>query len=335
MKNLIFPIVLFFAEGVFGFETDGVKSVSAKEGDSVTLNTCFNPTQKYNTIRWEFESAVIARIEDQASPASVLDGPDGRFRDRLELDLESGSLTIRNIRTNHSGLYKVHIISTSVYIIKRFNVTVTGVFDPDADEIKSVSVMEGEPVTLKTDVRLQKDVLMLWKFARPTKGSPVHLNPCQSDATAIAKIDGETREISLDSGDRELFNNRLKVDKLRGSLTISDVRPEHSGFYILQISNNAGTKCRRFSVTVHDVSRSHSHVVWMSIALVLLSVMVVGCLAAGIKNWNVLLRRASSNNCCQPMETQKPDETEETTVSKGESVPLNTACNKRRDEMEV
>lgn len=128
--------------------------------------------------------------------------------------------------------------------------TFPGVFDPDADKIKAVSAIEGESVTLNTDIKLQKDDLMLWRFAKATKGNPVHHNPCQSDATAIAKIYGETLEISLDPGDSDIFNNIVKVDKLSGSLTITSIRPEHSGIYILQISDNTGTKCRRFSVTV-------------------------------------------------------------------------------------
>ncbi|XP_048038492.1 uncharacterized protein si:dkey-182g1.10 [Megalobrama amblycephala] len=325
MNNLIFPIFLFFAEGLFGFETDGVKSLSVMEGDSVTLHTCLNEIQKYEKIMWKFEDNLIAQInKDQTS--STYDGADGRFRDRLELDSESGSLTIRNIRTNHSGLYKVDMFSTSGSSNKkRFNVTVIGVFDPDADKIKPVSVMEGDPVVLNSDVKLHKDDLMLWRFAQATKRcvyNPVHHNPCLSDTTAIAKIDGETREVSLDAGVSEIFNNRLKMDKMSGSLTITNVRTEHSGFYILQISNNTGTKYRRFNVTVRAVTESHSCTVWMSIALVLLLMIAVGCLAAGIKNWNVLLGRLRSYNCCR---SKGPQEMEsESIVRKGQPLILNT-----------
>ncbi|XDV23377.1 hypothetical protein PO909_027970 [Leuciscus waleckii] len=322
MDSLIFPILLIFAEGVFGFETDGVKSVSVKEGDSVTLNTCLNQIQKSNKILWMFENAVIANIKDQK--LSTGDGPDGRFRDRLELDFESGSLTIRNTRTNHSGLYQVDMFSTSKSS-KKFNVTVTGVFDPDADQIKAVSAMEGKSVTLNTDIKLQNDDLMLWRFAKATKGNPVHYNPCQSDATAIAKIYGETQDISLDPGDSDIFNNIVKVDKLSGSLTITNIRPEHSGIYILQISNNTGTKCRRFRITVSDVKKSHSHVVWMSIALVVLLMMTVGCLAAGIKNWKVLFRRVRSYNCCQSKRSQEMESTSKTVIGT-EPVVLDTDC---------
>ncbi|XP_077081744.1 uncharacterized protein LOC143735453 [Siphateles boraxobius] len=322
MKSLIFPILLIFGEGVFGFETDGVKSVSVKEGDSVTLHTCLNQIQKFNKILWMFENAVIANIKDQQ--LSTEDGPDGRFRDRLELDFESGSLTIRNIRTNHSGLYQVDIFSTSK-ASKKFIVTVTGVFDPDADQIKAVSGMEGDPVTLNTDVKLQKDDLMLWRFARATKGNPVHHNPCQSDATAIAKIYGESREISLDPGDGEIFSNVVKVDKLSGSLTITDIRPEHSGIYILQISGNTGTKCRRFRITVSDLKKSHSHVVWMSIALLLIAIMTFGCLAVAVLKRKVLLWTVC--NCCQPKAAQDSEKNEDQRASKQESVSLKSAGN--------
>ncbi|CAM4659234.1 unnamed protein product [Leuciscus chuanchicus] len=341
MDSLIFPILFIFAEGVFGFETDGVKSVSVKEGDSVTLNTCLNQMQKSNKILWMFENAVIANIKDQK--LSTEDGPDGRFRDRLELDFESGSLTIRNIRSNHSGLYQVDMFSTSKSS-KKFNVTVTGVFDPDADQIKAVSAMEGKSVTLNTDIKLQKDDLMLWRFAKATKGNPVHHNPCQSDATAIAKIYGETREISLDPGDSDIFNNIVKVDKLSGSLTITSIRPEHSGIYILQISDNTGTKCRRFRITVSDAAKSYLCVVWMSIALVLIVILTVGCLAAGILYRKDLFTTVRRNICCQPEKAQDSgllvhgvfvavtDEVKPVSVMKGDSVTLNTGVSELQSD---
>ncbi|XP_016107684.1 uncharacterized protein [Sinocyclocheilus grahami] len=330
MKNLVvLAFFLFFADAVFGFETDGVKSISVMEGDSVTLHTCLNQIQKYDTILWKFENTLIAQFNKASQTFSTKDGNDGRFRDRLELNTESGSLTIRNIRTNHSGFYKVDMISTSGSSNRRFNVTVTGVFDPDADKLKPVSAKEGESVTLNTDFKVQKDDLMLWKFGRATVGckyNPLHHVPCQSDVTAIAKIDGETREVSSDTGYSEMFNNRLKMDKLTGSLTITNIRPEHSGFYILQISNNTGTKYRRFNVTVSAVTKSHSHVVWMSIAIVLLLMVAVWCLATGFKNRrnrNFLFGKLRSNNCCQSTGAQEPESMPKSVIE-GEPVTLNT-----------
>ncbi|KAL0161426.1 hypothetical protein M9458_045151, partial [Cirrhinus mrigala] len=50
---------------------------------------------------------------------------DGKFRHRLELDHQTGSLNITNIRTTDSGLYELKIISSRYTINRRINVTVT------------------------------------------------------------------------------------------------------------------------------------------------------------------------------------------------------------------
>uniref|UniRef100_A0A8C2CZD1 Ig-like domain-containing protein n=1 Tax=Cyprinus carpio TaxID=7962 RepID=A0A8C2CZD1_CYPCA len=49
--------------------------------------------------------------------------PDERFRDRLKLDRQTGSLTITNITTQHTGLYEVKIIGTK-RSTKTFSVSV-------------------------------------------------------------------------------------------------------------------------------------------------------------------------------------------------------------------
>ncbi|KTF94030.1 hypothetical protein cypCar_00034802 [Cyprinus carpio] len=51
------------------------------------------------------------------------DFPDGRFRDRLKLDNQTGSLTITDITTEHAGLYELDI-SGAKKTLKTFNVSV-------------------------------------------------------------------------------------------------------------------------------------------------------------------------------------------------------------------
>ncbi len=82
------------------------ESVSVTEGDSVTLKTNATEAQQADDILWQFasEKTLIAKVKKQQQVFSTFDGPDGRFRDRLKLDDQTGSLTITNITTKHAGL---------------------------------------------------------------------------------------------------------------------------------------------------------------------------------------------------------------------------------------
>ncbi|XP_050950424.1 SLAM family member 5-like [Labeo rohita] len=109
--------------GVSGVHNE-VKPVSVTEGDSVTLHTDVE-IQRDDQILWVFgpKETRIAEIYRQNMHPSTYDGI-GVFRDRLQMDSKTGSLVIRNIRTEHSGLYKLQIISNIGTSYKRFNVTV-------------------------------------------------------------------------------------------------------------------------------------------------------------------------------------------------------------------
>ncbi|XP_016333472.1 natural killer cell receptor 2B4-like, partial [Sinocyclocheilus anshuiensis] len=100
---------------------DAVKSVSVMEGDSVTLQIDAK-IQRDSVIIWRFgnESPPIATINSGAVNFSPSDGPDGRFRDRLKLDIKTGTLTITNTRTTDSGVYQfsgenIYSFKVSVY----------------------------------------------------------------------------------------------------------------------------------------------------------------------------------------------------------------------------
>ncbi|XP_026101105.1 SLAM family member 9-like, partial [Carassius auratus] len=110
------------SSGTFG--VNAVKSVSVLEGDSVTLDSGLNEMMDDDMILWRFgsENTSVAQIDVLAGSVTVYDDVlDERFRDRLKLDHQTGSLTITNTRTEHTGLYTLQIIRN---VSKSFNLTV-------------------------------------------------------------------------------------------------------------------------------------------------------------------------------------------------------------------
>ncbi|XDV23635.1 hypothetical protein PO909_028128 [Leuciscus waleckii] len=107
------------------FGVDEMKSVSVMEGDSVTLNTDVTEIRKDEDILWTFgaKTSLIAEISRAAGIFSTYNGTDGRFRDRLKLDDQTGSLTITNITTEHAGVYQLQITGAKL-TSKSFSVSV-------------------------------------------------------------------------------------------------------------------------------------------------------------------------------------------------------------------
>ncbi|KTF84304.1 hypothetical protein cypCar_00012763 [Cyprinus carpio] len=99
--------------GFFSFDKDGV---SVMEGDSVTLHTGVQ-MKKGRKNEWYFNRSHIARICEypcfSCTDVQCNKGKE-RFRDRLKLDNQTGSLTIRDIRTTDSGLYDLLIMRFGV-----------------------------------------------------------------------------------------------------------------------------------------------------------------------------------------------------------------------------
>ncbi len=95
------------------------ESVSVMEGDSVTLNTNVTELHKHDDVNWYYGPNRVAKI------FSTFDVPDGRFRNRLKLNNQTGSLTITNITTQHAGLYKL-VSDGTKYSSRTFSVSVYG-----------------------------------------------------------------------------------------------------------------------------------------------------------------------------------------------------------------
>ncbi|KTF87169.1 hypothetical protein cypCar_00047488 [Cyprinus carpio] len=111
-----------------------------------------------------------------------------------------------------------------------------GVFG-DTDLMKSVSVTEGDSVTLNTDVtEVQRDDQILWMFG-PNETRTVELY----------------KHIIDMFNSNEIFGDRLQMDSFTGSLTIRNIRRTDSGLYKRQIRSHRGNSDKTFSVTVYGV----------------------------------------------------------------------------------
>ncbi|XDV23498.1 hypothetical protein PO909_028058 [Leuciscus waleckii] len=121
---VLFCFCCWSLTGVFGAEINDIQSVSVTEGDSVLLHTD-TEIHKDDEIQWQFrdKKSRIAKIsvENQIFPTRGV--PDGRFRDRLKLDDQTGSLTITNTTTEHTGVYELNIHGAKL-TSKTFNVSV-------------------------------------------------------------------------------------------------------------------------------------------------------------------------------------------------------------------
>ncbi|XP_067236933.1 uncharacterized protein [Chanodichthys erythropterus] len=233
-------LFLLLIYGVSDKETEESKPepMTVMEGDSVTLHTDLTEVMNDDTILWLFgpKDLLISQMrrKDDFTPVFFTDDPG--FRGRLQVDQKTGSLTIRNTRTRHTGQYKL-TISREITTTKTFNVTVIAVVsETDGIKSESVSVTEGESVTLRNDAEIHKDALMLWRFG--DKG------------VLLAKIDIEANKTSLHDTD-ERFRDRLQLDLHTGSLIITNTRTNDSGLYELQIRGIESS--RRFLLSVNAV----------------------------------------------------------------------------------
>ncbi|XP_048039088.1 uncharacterized protein LOC125263881, partial [Megalobrama amblycephala] len=186
---------------------------------------------------------LLAKIDLETKNTS-LNEDDERFKDSLELDNQTGSLTITNTRTEHAGLYEVQMRGSESS--QRFLLSVNAVTDPGLspgvitgicvvgvvvvlllvavviyyqqrisklqqvaevyEEVK-ISAMEGESPTLHTGLTEPHDENIQWWY--------------EDETNLIAEV-SEERSRTHDGADGR-FRSKLRLYD-SGNLTISNIR---------------------------------------------------------------------------------------------------------------
>ncbi|KAL0161145.1 hypothetical protein M9458_044870, partial [Cirrhinus mrigala] len=95
------------------------------EGDPIILKSGIK-TRLQENIRWIFNDTLFAEITGDLSKICTdvqCDDGDGRFRERLKVNRQTGSLTIMNITNTDIGCYELQIIREIIHE-KHFSVSV-------------------------------------------------------------------------------------------------------------------------------------------------------------------------------------------------------------------
>ncbi|CAM4660209.1 unnamed protein product [Leuciscus chuanchicus] len=227
MRVFILLSVCVLKSGVHGVSEH---EVNVAKGVSVTLNTDVATAQQ-GEIRWYYNDILIAEITGDQSKICTDVQCEERFRDRLELDHQTGSLTIMNIRNTDSGVYHLQFNSSSDSE-KIFNVIVCGLSIG-----KQMNIAEGGSILSDAGVMKQNETAT-WYF----------------DDSLIALVTGDLSKICTDvqwkdSNDR--FRDRLKLNyQFSWSLIITNMNLTDSGLYTLKINRGSYSIMSTVTVTV-------------------------------------------------------------------------------------
>uniref|UniRef100_A0A673KAJ4 Uncharacterized LOC107742790 n=1 Tax=Sinocyclocheilus rhinocerous TaxID=307959 RepID=A0A673KAJ4_9TELE len=192
-------------------DSNDIIPVIVKVGDSVTLNSGLTKFRNVDLIQWKFgmKDTLIAEMNILAGKVTVYNGPDGRFRGRLNVDHQTGSLTITNTTNEHSGHYR-----------KEINGVIENMLLATQNEI---SVKKGDSVTLNSDVtEMMNDDLIQWTYMNENAFIAGIYKPTNSITVYEDALDGR-------------FRDRLKLNNQTGSLTITNITTQHAGSYLLLI----------------------------------------------------------------------------------------------------
>ncbi|XP_073717908.1 uncharacterized protein [Misgurnus anguillicaudatus] len=182
---------------------------TGKVGGSVTLDTAVTEIQKDDEILWTFgnEDKCIAQYIGGNDKLTLNDYTDERFKAKLKMNYQTGDLTIRNMRSEHTGVYKVQIKNSSGNKERKFIVALYA------------EATKGRSVTLLTKVKIEEGDEVEWTS--------------KDKSTLVTGMNGDDSKTSYT--DDERFRDRLKMNAQTGDLIITDIRQKDEGVYTLKL----------------------------------------------------------------------------------------------------
>ncbi|XP_056303984.1 uncharacterized protein LOC130216117 isoform X2 [Danio aesculapii] len=249
-----------------------MKSISVIKGSPGVLQTDVTELHGDELIVWRFgdEGKLLAK-EDKETKSPPYYNSDERFRHRLELIDQTGSLTIKNVVYKDAGLYTVKISNNKQTTYKRFIVSVSStglspaavaaivllllllfaaaagfsflchrrkIYELQKDK-KEQYVQQGGSVTLEPDAEIERDDKIQWMFG--DEKCPI--------AKMMKKMTGGTREITYPD---ESIRDRLELDEKTGSLTIKNITIKHTGDYKVKISSRRKIQINMFCIIIKE-----------------------------------------------------------------------------------
>nr|XP_046256157.1 T-lymphocyte surface antigen Ly-9-like [Scatophagus argus] len=136
------------------------ETVKAREEVTVTLNTVKSKSHNNTQIMWIFgpKDVLIATVKAR----EVKSDYDEHFRDRLQLDSQTGALTITQLRVNDSGIYMCQSIGTNI-LSEHFRLIVySSICPPSVNVNASLINTSCSSITVECCVDNSRDLTLSW-----------------------------------------------------------------------------------------------------------------------------------------------------------------------------
>ncbi|XP_077074142.1 CD48 antigen-like [Siphateles boraxobius] len=194
-------LLYFICAEVVG-EVDDIETVKVKEGGFLNLHPGLHDLNGDVQILWTFESGRQSTRVAQMYQGKIYTHYDKRLTDRVQLHQETGILTITDIRTNESGLYKAlivintHISGWKYKVDVYAPVSVPAIRSSSALTVHKSTGASEEICSVLCSVRNDRDVSISWY-----KGSEMMNQTSNPDLNIILSL-----PLELHYNDSEIYS---------------------------------------------------------------------------------------------------------------------------------